>query len=198
MRTCNATTTEQAIVAKVVNICDASIDSIVGYTGRTANGNFCTLGINTTTVAAIVCVFTIIDIFSIRCVARDNSARKVQSGSIVSKDAAAGSRLVSRNHAACHFEAGIRARYAQTTAPATAVAVGDVTARNIDSAPRENNVTVFAQIGSRGNHAALEIERAARFDLDHILYGTAVRCRIDSAEARNNMLVRSLRSAETI
>lgn len=134
----------------------------------------------------------------IRSVARDDSTRKLQGGSVVSVDAAARSCLVSRDHTACHFEAGFRARYAQTTAPSTAVAVGDVTAFDYDLTRRKNHMAVIAQIGGRGNHAALEIERAALINGDHLLYGTAFRCRIDSAKARNNMLVRSLGGAKSI
>ena len=59
-------------------------------------------------------------------------------------------------------------------------------------------MAVIAQIGGRGNHAALEIERAALFNGDHMLYGTAVRCRINSAKARNDMPDRSLGCAESI
>ena len=197
MCACNAAATEQAIVVKFIPS-DAIVDSVVSYTGRTANGNVCTLGINTATVATVAGVFTIVDGISIRSVARDNSARKVQSGCKVSKDAAASSRLVSRDHTACHFEFGIRACYAQATAPATAVAVGDVTALDFDCTLGINHMTVVAQIGSRGNHAALEIEYAARFNVDYILYGTAVRCCIDSAKARNDMPVRSLGGAKSI
>ena len=59
-------------------------------------------------------------------------------------------------------------------------------------------MAVGTQVGSRGNHAALEIERAARFNVDHILYGTAARRRIDSAKACNDMPVRSLGGAKSI
>ena len=135
---------------------------------------------------------------AVRSVARDDSTRKLQGGSSVSIDAAARSCLVSRDHSACHFEAGFRTRYAQATAPATAIAVGDVTALDFDRTLRKNHMTVVTQVGSRGNHAALEIEYAARFNVDHILYGTAFRCYINSAKARNDMLVRSLGGAKSI
>lgn len=77
MCACNAAATEQTIVEKIT-VSDTIVSSVVCYTGRAANGNVCALGINTATVATVAGVVTIVDGISIRSVARDNSACKIQ------------------------------------------------------------------------------------------------------------------------
>ena len=194
---CNSAATEETFVVKLF-ISEASFSSIVSYIGRITDGYGCTLGINTATVAAGVDVITIGDIVVICCITRDDTAGEVQRRAIVSKDATARSCLVSRDHAACHFEAGIRARYAQTTAPATAVAVGDVTARNINSALRENNVAVVAQGTRRCNHASVEVKRTAVRNRNDSFDRTAVGCSNDCAETADDMLSRGFSGAKAI
>ena len=134
---------------------------------------------------------------AVRSVARDDSTRKLQGGSVVSIDAAARSCLVSRDHTVCHFEAGFRARYAQTTAPATTATVGDVTARNIDGALRENNVTVVAQGTRRCDHATLKVERAPFLNGNDSIYIALFACN-DSAEIVNSVLVGLFASTKTV
>ena len=194
---CNSAATEETFVVKLF-INEASLSSVVSYIGRITDGYECTLGINTATVAAGSDVITIGDTIVICCITRDDTAGEFQCRAIVSKDATARSSLVSRDHAACHFEAGIRARYAQTTAPATAVAVGDVTARNIDSALRENDVTVVAQVTRRCDHASVEVKRTAVRNRNDSFDRTAVGCGNDCAETADNMLSRSLGGAKFI
>lgn len=87
--------------------------------------------------------------------------------------------------------------HAQATTPAAAVTVGDIAARNIDSALRENNVTVVAQGTRRCDHASAEVKRTAFPNRNDLIY-IALFARNDSAEIGNSVLVGLFASTKTV